>query len=271
MKHAQRKTTDASALESDYGFDLPVARVSDWHSHGVLTSHFMNTFSVMAPAFERAITLSVKHYRPLVEGSPLQQKITDMLVQEARHAREHRRYNGLIEEVGLQGRYLERLVRKLLDAGLSLPRVTPRFRLAVMMMFEHQAALASTVTLNSPYLLAGSLQGYAQLWIWHARDETDHRSLAYSLWTAVMGRGLKSYLVRVSAAAFAAALTFNIAALIFLRLVIADENMRITRRDLWLFFRFHLGPGGLITRSTRLWLRYFLPGFHPDLYEKINC
>ncbi|WP_122573658.1 metal-dependent hydrolase [Pseudomonas viridiflava] len=270
MKHAQKVTADACAEESDHGFYLPAARVNDWHSHGVLTSHFMNTFSVMAPAFERFITLSVKHYQPLVESTPLKTSIAAMLIQEAGHHREHRHYNGLIEEVGLPGRGLERLARTMLDTVLMRPWITPSFRLAVAMMLEHQAALASTVTLNSPALLEGSLRGYARLWSWHAREETDHRSVAYNLWIEVMGRDLRSYLIRVSGGACAAVLTFTVAAAIFARLLAADKNLSIGNLALKRFLRFHYGPGGLVIGSARLWFRYFLPGFHPGMYDRIS-
>ncbi|SHM90388.1 hypothetical protein SAMN05216593_104238 [Pseudomonas asturiensis] len=256
--------TPASHTELSSQFDLPADRVNDWHAHGALTTHFLNTFSVMAPAFERFIIASTRHYQSLITDSKLKERLAGLIAQEAMHSREHRQYNRLLDQAGLPGRELERQCYRFLDYLLGEHRVAPSFRLAVALMFEHHTALASTVTLNNPALLEGSVPGYAQLWNWHAREETEHKSAAYDLWNSVMGRGVKSYLLRTGALVLAGPPTLLMAVIVFTRLLKADRKRRVDARAVWLFLKHMYGTGGLIANTAKLWFKYFLPGFHPD-------
>ncbi|MBD8186975.1 MULTISPECIES: metal-dependent hydrolase [Pseudomonas syringae group] len=261
----RRFATSISHTGSSSQFDLPADRVGDWHAQGVLITHFLNTFSVMAPAFERFIIVSARYYQSSITDPKLKEGLAGLFAQEAMHSREHRHYNRLLSQAGLPGRELERQCYRFLDYLLGGNRVAPSFRLAVALMFEHHTALASTVTLNNPALLEGSVPGYAQLWNWHAREENEHKSAAYDLWNSVIGRGVKPYLLRIGAVVLIGPPTFLMAVTVFTILLRADHKRRVDARAVWLFLKHMYGTEGLIANTAKLWFRYFLPDFHPDM------
>ncbi|RMO80336.1 hypothetical protein ALQ33_03910 [Pseudomonas syringae pv. philadelphi] len=245
-------------------FDLPADRVSDWHVQGVLMSHFLNTMSIMAPAVERFTMSSTMYFQRRTELSQLRPRVMELLSQEAAHRFEHTLYNRLLEAAGLPAAQLERQVEKLLNAALGGQWVSPSFRLAVVLMFEHHAALVSKMTLERPELLNGSVNAFKQLWLWHAREEVQHKSVAYDVWINAVGSGVKAYLLRIGAVVLAGLPTLVTALFIFTALLAAERNRRIDARCAWHFLKGFVGPKGVVPTIAPGWFRYLLPGFHPD-------
>ena len=50
--------------------------------------------------------------------------------------------------------------------------------------------------LRDPTRLDGSVEGYRQMWIWHAL-ETEHKAVSFDVWNTAMEPGLRRYLIRI--------------------------------------------------------------------------
>ncbi|MCJ2373607.1 metal-dependent hydrolase [Pseudomonas sp. RGM 3321] len=260
----QRQPLEVAQPGRHTHFDLPADRMSDWHAEGMLMSHFLNTMSIMAPPVERFIMSSTLYFQCRTDHPQIRQRVMDLMSQEAAHRRVHSHYNRLLGEAGLPAAQLERQVEKLLKTALSGRWVSPSFRLAVVLMLEHYAALMAQMTLDRPESINDSLSGFKQLWLWHAHEEVAHKSVAYDLWINAVGRGTKAYLLRTGAFVLVGIPAVITAMVIFTALLAAERSRRLDAHSVWRFLKAMLGPQGVFPTIAPGWLRYFLPNFHPD-------
>jgi len=97
------------------------------------------------------------------------------------------------------------------------------------------------------------------MWMWHASEESEHRSIAFDVYLA-MGGNLK----------------WRLRWMRLMTLFLWTDLLRQTVNNLWhdrsLFklatwrsgWRFLLGPQGLVTTSYAHWRAYFRTDFHPS-------
>jgi hypothetical protein len=108
-----------------------------------------------------------------------------------------------------------------------------------------------------------SLQGaeprLATLWLWHASEETEHRSTAFDLYKALGGdETWRLRLFRV--------VTFHFT-VDALRQTVNNlwHDGSFWRLSTWIGgWRFLFGRGGLVRSLYRPWRRYLRPDFHPS-------
>ena len=97
------------------------------------------------------------------------------------------------------------------------------------------------------------------MWLWHASEESEHRSIAFDLYLALGGN-----------------LKWRLRWMRLMTLFLWTDLLRQTVNNLWhdrsLFklatwrsgWRFLLGPQGLVTNAYAHWREYFRPDFHPS-------
>lgn len=249
-------------VRRDISFSLRSERITDWHGAGMNMSQFLNTMSLFFPVGERFFIDSVRHFRDYAKEDPdLNKQITAFIGQEAMHGREHDILNAMLDEAGMPAKAQEKLVTNLLKRA---QRTTPKhLQLAATVALEHLTAiLGDSLLRNREVFLEGSDPGYAALWQWHALEETEHKAVAFDLYSRVMGRTLYAYMVR--------AITLPVATGIFLALLYPFyvENVRRAGgltdiKGWWQGFQNQWGRPGLIRQAVKPWLDWFKPGFHP--------
>jgi len=249
-------------IRRDINFPLRSERITDWHGAGMNMSQFLNTMSLFFPVGERFFIDSVRHFRDYAKDDPeLNKQITAFIGQEAMHGREHDILNAMLDDAGMPARAQEELVTKLLG---RIQRTAPKhLQLAATVALEHLTAiLGDSLLRNREIFLEGSDPGYAALWQWHALEETEHKAVAFDLYSKVMGRTLYAYTVR--------AITLPVATGIFLALLYPFyvENVRRAGgltdiKGWWRGFQNQWGRPGLIRQVVKPWLDWFKPGFHP--------
>jgi hypothetical protein len=242
---------------------LPRERACDWHVEGVPVTHFFNALSLLFPAGERFFIDSVRYYRDRIEGPELRKQVMGFIGQEAMHTREHVEYNDLLEARGLPAHKLDaRLQAILAFARKVLP---PSLQLAQTVALEHYTAMLADLMLSETGTrLDGSVEGYRQMWLWHALEETEHKSVSYDVWNLVIKPGPARYLMRTG--------TMLTTTLLFW-LIVFDYHLRLMCRHgrrigkfggYWRLVKFLYGPRhGVFANIAREWLRFFKPGFHP--------
>lgn len=253
-------------IRRDIKFKLPADRVTNWHGAGPQFSQFLNTMSIFFPVGERFFIDSVRHFRDYGKDDPqLQSAITAFIGQEAMHGREHEEMNEMMEQAGMPVAAQEKFVLDLLNV---VQKYTPKsFQLSATVALEHLTAIMGNALLeNREQFFKGSEPRYQALWQWHALEETEHKAVAFDLYSKVMGKTLRAYALRT--------ITLPIATGIFLALLYPYyfENLRRTGgfkggrkaiKGLWISFQYRWGNPGLLRKVVKPWLEWFKPGFHP--------
>jgi len=247
-------------IRRDYRFELPAERVGDWHPLGRHVSHFFNALSLFFPDGERFFIAAVRHYRERIGDPELSAAVAGFIGQEAMHGREHEEYNELLDRAGLPGSALVGFVARFLARLKKV--LSPMRQLSATIALEHFTAIMANVLLSDPRILAGAEPHYARLWRWHALEETEHKAVAFDVYTSVYGRGLRAYLVRVTGLIGATLIFWPLVFGFHLRLLRADPQARGLRG--WLrLLDFLFGRYGALRKLVKPWLDYFRPRFHP--------
>jgi len=262
---AEQTSKSVMPVRRDLEFKLPEERIGDWHAAGRQVSHFFNVLSLFFPDGERFFIHSIRNYRDRIKDPTLDKAVTAFIGQEAMHSREHAECNMLLDKANLPGSRLQARVAWVVSLVKKLPMI---IQLAVTIALEHLTATMANAVLEDPRNLRGSEPSYANMWHWHALEETEHKGVAYDVWNAVIKGNVLTYLLRVIVLS-AATLVFAVLVYQFYRAVVkadpaaAAENGSETRR--WLF-----KSPGFLARAGADWLDYFRPGFHPWMHDNRN-
>lgn len=251
-------TTAAPTLEiRNLSFATGAHVARHWHGGRRSVTRFFDNLSVFFPEGERFFVASVQAYRRAIESDPeLRRQVRDFCGQEGVHGREHRRYNAMLREQGIDVDAMERRVVDILRVARILPK---RHQLAATCALEHFTALMGHVILRDPRLLEGADETMAALWRWHAAEENEHKSVAYDVYLAAGGNYPERAFVMVVAAAIFWAKVVEQQA----RFMAADGDLFSAREWAALVNFLFVDPGGLRDMG-RLFLEWFRPGFHPS-------
>jgi uncharacterized protein len=247
-------------VRRDLKFGLPAERIADWNAHGPQLTHFMNTLSLYFPVGERFFMDSVRHYRGRITDPELKQAVTGFIGQEAMHGREHQEYNEALFAAVPATAGMERFVGRFLK---WVQKVFPaRMQLSATIALEHFTAIMADGLLKAPHILEGAEPRFAALWRWHALEETEHKAVAYDVWTTVMGRGPLAWFERSLGLLLATVILWGIFTTHFL--YILGQQRQLTNWRGWgALFRVLWGRIGFMRKLILPWADYFRPGFHP--------
>ncbi|WP_200872655.1 metal-dependent hydrolase [Polycyclovorans algicola] len=247
-------------VRRDVKFTLPQDRVHDWADGNVQFTHLMNTMSLVIPVGERFFIDAVRHYRDAIQDPELKRAATAFIGQEAMHGREHDEYNARVFERLPEAATFERSIKGLLDWFKD--RTPPSTRLSATIALEHLTAIMADGLLNEPHLREKSEPGYAALWEWHALEETEHKGVAYDVWEATQGKGVRAYAERSAGLLLATTIFWGRVTPAHLRFVRSEGKMGDVKgwRE---FYRVAFGEIGFLRKMARPWLAYFRPDFHP--------
>jgi predicted metal-dependent hydrolase len=153
----------------------------------LIMSHVVAMLSAMFPNGEDFFVQSVRNYRHRITDPQLKTQVGKFIGQEAIHGREHREFNDRLHDLG----YTTRLVDRGVDMGLKRlgTRLLPkRTQLAITAALEHYTATLAEVLMGSPeareLLTATEVR---HMLLWHALEESEHKSVAFDVYQTVSG------------------------------------------------------------------------------------
>jgi uncharacterized protein len=241
---------------------LQVDLDAPWPRHwtgGAFSSAWFNALSFSFPAGEQFFIDAVRQGQarlPAEARERLAEELRAFVGQEATHRQVHQRFNRQLEAQGYvnhwDGRIRRRIERWLTGAD-------PRIWLGLTAATEHFTAFLAEHLLTHPALLAGAEPRLRDLWLWHASEETEHRSTAFDLYRALGGdERWRRRLYRVVTLQFALDLTRQMAHNLW-------RDGHGWRPATWVdAARFLFGRDGVVRHCWRPWWRYFDAGFHPS-------
>lgn len=228
-----------------------------WNGGDAFRSAFFDALSMSFPAGEQffidAVRAGVKALST-ARRARFEPEIQAFIGQEATHRRIHALFNGELARQGHVNRWEAHIERR----RKRLEGVDVRHRVAITAATEHFTALFAEHLLAFPTLLEGTEPRLRTLWLWHASEESEHRSVAFDLYRELGGdeRWRRRWMRGV---------TF----------FFVTDLMRQTLRNLWRdgalldlttwrsAMRMLFGSDGLVRHTRAGWRAYFRPDFHP--------
>lgn len=152
----------------------------------LLSSHIAACLSAVFPDGEDFFVRSVRHFRGDISDPELKQQVGGFIGQEAIHGREHRAFNRRLSQLGYPTRFIERFTERLLaGADKALP---PKARLAATAALEHYTAtLAEQLLRDEATRAMFGHEKARELFLWHALEESEHKTVAFDVYRAVGG------------------------------------------------------------------------------------
>lgn len=228
-----------------------------WYKNNAWITHFLNALSTTFPDGERFFIHSVRHFESQIQDPQLREQIRAFIGQEANHGKEHEAFNqALVAQHGLPLESKIGFMRKAL--AWAKKRYSPREQLAMTVGFEHFTAILANLMLEQPEVIQDLDGMYADMFLWHAVEETEHKAVAFDVYEAVDG----DYWLRVKSMAAATFFFLLISLRMQYSLLKHDEQLG-NWRDALGFARFMLSKPGFLTRIIPDYLAFYLPGFHP--------
>jgi len=168
-------------LEFDFT-DAPAV----WLNGSVKDSHILNAFSLVAPHSERYFVHIMREAKKLVpeKYGKLQEDMTGFVQQEGMHARVHHEFNQHLASLGYDLTKIDALFEDMFNSYRQYPI---RKQLAILAAGEHMTYLMGIIGLNTNFL-DDSVPSVRRMWIWHALEEIEHKSVAFDV-CAYMGTG----------------------------------------------------------------------------------
>ncbi len=216
---AHRPTLRARTPEARPDGSVP----KHWFFGNVFATHVANGVNMLFPAGERFFVRSVRHYEKELTDPELRARVRGFYAQEGAHAREHDRYNALLEEQGFD---VERFLRFYETVAYKIVEriAPPKLRLAATAAAEHYTAIMAENALKLRFLDHADPK-MRSLLAWHAAEEIEHRDVAFDVLTAVGG----GYAVRIAGMAMATAMLGSFWTLGAASLLVQDPDATLGR------------------------------------------
>ena len=248
-------------IRRDVRFNLPAERIADWHTAaGPIFTALLNTFSIVLPIGERFFIDAVRAHRDIVQDPELQKAVTAFIGQEAMHGREHEEYNQALFARSPIAPKFEALVLEIF--GLLKQHLPAYFWLSGTIALEHFTALLADSVLRTPELFEGAEEHYANIWRWHAFEETEHKAVAFDVWNTAMGHGPYAYAVRSFGLVIATIVFWGLVIPVFLTIVKGEG--KLSDLSSWKkTYHYTFGGIGVLRKQLGNYIDYFRPNFHP--------
>ncbi len=229
-----------------------------WNGGDAFRSAFFDALSMSFPVGEQYFIDSVRQAvkaLPEAERERFADEVQGFVGQEATHRRIHALFNGHLERQGLRNDIERRAIRRMQANAHRDVRV----HLAATAATEHFTAVFADWMLRHPEALEGAEPRLRTLWLWHAAEESEHRSTAFDVYTALSGHhGWRVRLYRYITVTFLWDLTRQ-------TLINLWHDGSLLRRDTWRSaWRLLLARDGLFRGNVRQWRAYFAHDFHPS-------
>lgn len=256
------KRVNKSALQPrrmDFQFDPDMPRY--WFGGSQFKSVLLTALSCTFPEGERMFVRSVRHYQPNLQSEQLKEEVKGFIGQEAHHGNEHEVFNALMQKKGMPTAKVEKFVHD--GIRWQEKRISPQRLLAKTCALEHFTAMLAEVMLENPEFLEGMHKDMLPLWLWHAVEESEHKSVAFDVYQDQVG----DYWTRVGEMALTTVefTGFTIFHYFQLRAAMDDKADWKSIAEGWNWL---LGKPGFLRKLGPAYLAYFKRDFHPAKRDK---
>ena len=212
--------------------------------------------SAIFPTGEKFFIQAVLNFRDQISDTQLLAEVNDFVRQEANHYKMHQALN---EKIRVQGVDPEKLAKFCATRLKWIQRLTSKKRqLAYTVCCEHFLAAFGHFLLSQPDHLAGLSEEDRVIWIWHAIEEVEHKSIAFDLYYHL---GLSRWRLRICMLEIMLVFAIDMSYLTLRQLF---QLKSLTKRKTWRSAsRFYLGEKGFLRHLRTEIRRFYRRDFHP--------
>jgi predicted metal-dependent hydrolase len=238
--------------------DLETPFARHWNGGDAFRTAFFNALSMSFPVGEQFFIDSVRRGLQELRGAERERfaaEVQGFVGQEATHRRVHALFNRHLERQGLANHWEPRSRKRL----QRLEGADVRIWLGATAATEHFTAIFAEHLLTTPAVLEGAEPRLQTLWLWHASEESEHRSTAFDLYRALGGN--EKWRIRLYWI-----VTWHFG-LDLLRQTVNNlwHDGTLLRPSTWASaWRTLFAREGLVRAIARPWRQYFDPAFHPS-------
>lgn len=226
-----------------------------YFGHSPVTSHLLTALSSTFPVGEQFFVYSVRNVRDrVVDNEKLQAEISAFIGQEAMHSHAHNEFNNSWrrDDYHLDG-FLNWIARE----DKRLKKFPAKVQLAITCAVEHYTAMLGRYILQHPELVDSFDREAARLWLWHAIEELEHRSVAFDTYQAVFNDlATRRKVMRLLTPGF-----INMIVFATVRLFWQDRKHSLPQVKANFVGLYKLGK--MLVTLTPEFLSYFREDFHP--------
>lgn len=242
----------------DFVFDGKTPRY--WYDNDAFLSTYWVMLSALFPEGEQFFVDSVRHFRDRIDDPVLKAQIAGFIGQEAMHTKEHEAANEAMTRMGMDANRIDRQLKPILKLVRKV--TTKRMQLAATCALEHFTATIAEQLLRDPDHANKGEKEIMGLWLWHALEENEHKTVAFDVYQKVGG----NYPERVVVMAAATAIFLGLTTYWHGTLLAQEGKLFDVRRNLK-SAAYLWGRNGLFTRLAPQYLDYYKPGFHPNDHD----
>lgn len=229
-----------------------------YFANSPVMSHLLTALSSTFPIGEQYFVNSVRNVRDKVQDPQLQAQIAAFIGQEAMHSKAHTEFNDAWRREDYN---LDRFQAWLAKRDDMLRNIHPKLQLALTCAFEHFTAMLGGYILKHPEILSTLDEDAMKLWVWHAIEEIEHRSVAFDVYQEVYGDDRIRRLLMRSVTTGFASLTFYATT----RLIWQDKWKSLPKLGGNLFGMYLLGK--MLLQLIPEYLSYYQADFHPAKHD----
>lgn len=246
--------SDIQPRRMDFEFDetIPVY----WFDNNQFKSILLTALSCTFPEGERFFMHSVRHYQSKLRSEKLKEEVKGFIGQEAHHGNEHEAFNALMQRKGLPTAKVEKFVHD--GVRWQAKVLSPERQLAKTCALEHFTAMLAELLLEEEGFSAGMDERMKPLWLWHAVEESEHKSVAFDVYQ----EQVDNYWIRTSEMAITTLefAGFTVFHYFQLRREMKDKANWKDIREGWNWL---LGKPGFLRKLGPAYLAYYKRDFHP--------
>jgi hypothetical protein len=241
--------------------DLDAPIDARWNGGDAFRTCFFNALSLSFPVGEQYFIDSVRNALkalPEAQRAPFADEVQGFIGQEATHRRIHALFNAHLAKQGLPNDIERRALRRLRASA----HLDARVHLAATAATEHFTAIFANWLLRHPEALQGAEPRLRTLWLWHAAEESEHRSTAFDVYQALSGHhAWRIRLFRYITVTFLWDLTRQ-------TLINLWHDGSLLHWSTWRSgWQLLWARGGMLRAGFSAWRDYFAPGFHPSQHD----
>lgn len=242
-------------------FEFPNGTTRYYFDNNPFLSTFLTALSSVFPEGESFFVESVRHYRDQITDPTLKAQVSGFIGQEAMHSKEHQAFNDMATHQGYPIDKLDKLTGKLLRfAQVVLPKSA---QLSITVCLEHYTAIIAEMLLRDPVVQGKISADVRSLWLWHALEENEHKTVAYDVYEKFVG----SYALRVGTMIPVTIVFFAAIFAFHARLLATDGQLLNIRQNASAFKYLWNGKKGVFSRLLPQYLDFFKPSFHPKDHD----
>ena len=237
------------------GFEFNDKIPKYWLYENVLFTHTLNALSILFPKGEQFFVDSVRSHQKQITDKKLKSEIRGFIGQEAMHSLEHVAMNNYVKSLGFPVDSMEKDLEVVLNIVKKFPK---RHQLAITCALEHITAMMADMLLERDDVRVNMHESIRPLWVWHAIEETEHKSVAFDVYQECGG----NYVER-SAYLIMSTIALGIMASWFTGRILIKDRKNLSIKDTLFGLNKMWGIKGTFSSLIPTWFEYFKPGFHP--------